>query len=813
MKRFKETGKKLLALMLAGIMVFGLCSCDEDDWDDWDDEDDWDYEDDDDDGYDGDDGGNEPAERIGDASPMQMTVNKETGEMSIERPVFSGEAMGEEGTWTVFVYICGSDLESDGGAAVSDIYEMCDAAQSDDVRFVVQTGGAYEWSVGSIESDRTQRFLVEDGDITNVYDGNDANMGDSDTLADFLVWGISNYPADNMGLIFWDHGSGAITGACFDENHDNDSLTLREIDSSLLTAQQYMTEKWEFIGFDACLMGSIEMANICASYAKYMYGSEEVEPGAGWNYTEIGSFLASNPDADGAELGRVVCDSFYEGCIADGDYDCCTLSVTDLSRIDNVITSFNTFSQDIYENGGNADDLSTMIREIEGGICFGSNNDNEGYTNMVDLVSLVTACSDYSTSEDAVISAINDAVIYKIHGADHPDACGLSIYFPIMIGGSEELKVFSDICPSPFYMSFLDRRDYSASIYYVDDDYGRDADYDSEYYYDEEEGIYYFVQDGEDYCYEESTGIYYVYNESTEYWEETDDPGLDADQYEYSSSNQISSYYSDDYMYDDDGYWNWNCDYDYDSSSCYYRSNPTQTDRFDYLDEFEATGDSAHIKFLRAPSLDDEGIFRFTLTKYSLDHTADVYAVVYLAASDDELLELGDTYDIDCDWENGSFADVFDGYWISLPDGQNLSTTIVEANDDFVIYTSPILLNGTETNLRFRQTLDDGIIVVEGTWDGVTDSGASSRSATKLKDGDVITPLYTSFTFDDIDTDIISEGVEYTVNGELELYYDLLPEGDYYYTFVIEDVYRDCKVTDSEMFYVDEDGYVSYYID
>ena len=46
--------------------------------------------------------------------------------------------MGAEGTWTVFVYMCGSDLESEDGSGTEDLEEMQAAATGSNVRFVVQ---------------------------------------------------------------------------------------------------------------------------------------------------------------------------------------------------------------------------------------------------------------------------------------------------------------------------------------------------------------------------------------------------------------------------------------------------------------------------------------------------------------------------------------------------------------------------------------------------------------------------------------------------------------------------------------------------
>lgn len=40
------------------------------------------------------------------------------------------------------LYMCGSDLESENGLASGDIEEMIAGSQSENVKFVIQTGGA-----------------------------------------------------------------------------------------------------------------------------------------------------------------------------------------------------------------------------------------------------------------------------------------------------------------------------------------------------------------------------------------------------------------------------------------------------------------------------------------------------------------------------------------------------------------------------------------------------------------------------------------------------------------------------------------------
>nr|MCR5715667.1 Clostripain family protein [Lachnospiraceae bacterium] len=235
---------------------------------------------------------------------MELSVNGKSGELSITRfDSFHGEAV-EDGIWTIFVYLCGTDLESFYGMATGDMEEMLSIDGADNVRYIVQTGGTQAWYNDEVDSNATQRFLLQDGYMELVDEQSIAGMGDSATLTDFLTWGTENYPSEHTGLIFWDHGGGSITGVCFDEMSDYDSLSLLEIDQALYSASQNMGQKFDFIGFDACLMGTVETATILATYADYMYGSEETEPGSGWDYNAITEFLYDHPEAGGKELGE-----------------------------------------------------------------------------------------------------------------------------------------------------------------------------------------------------------------------------------------------------------------------------------------------------------------------------------------------------------------------------------------------------------------------------------------------------------------------------------------------------------------------------
>ena len=75
-------------------------------------------------------------------------LSMENGEIGINRRTREdSKPMGDSG-WTILVYLCGTDLESDCSAASLDIEEALSNAYSDDVRIVYQTGGKSEAEAG-----------------------------------------------------------------------------------------------------------------------------------------------------------------------------------------------------------------------------------------------------------------------------------------------------------------------------------------------------------------------------------------------------------------------------------------------------------------------------------------------------------------------------------------------------------------------------------------------------------------------------------------------------------------------------------------
>ena len=331
----------------------------------------------------------------------------------------------EERKLTLMIYMCGSNLESGYGSASADILEMIANAPEDrNVTVLVMTGGTARWSLGFDAASASIHEISSHG-IRTIWPaaGETAarNMGDPDTLTFFLEFGAERYPAEDYALILWDHGGGPMTGVCWDELFSMDNLSLNDVADAIDRCGSNLRGRLSWIGFDACLMGSFEVACTLSGYADYMIASQETEPASGWNYAflrDLGS------DADGAATGRRIVDAYFEG--QEDSRDFLTLACLDLRQISPLRQAVNAFFTPLALNID-----ETAFPRISGlrlqSAGFGKADvGGESDYDLVDLNDLISRLDPGRTG--AVTDALVDMVVYSRSNVE--GAAGVSIYHP-----------------------------------------------------------------------------------------------------------------------------------------------------------------------------------------------------------------------------------------------------------------------------------------------------------------------------------------------------------------------------------------------
>ena len=323
---------------------------------------------------------------------------------------------------TILVYMCGTDLESQQGMATSDLKEMANASVGNKINLLVFTGGCRRWRNNVVSSSVNQIYQIRNGQFTCLEkDMGSSSMVNPDTLTAFIKYGKKNFPANRMCLIFWDHGGGSVSGFGYDEKvGHNQSMTLAGINRALKQANV----KFDFIGFDACLMATVENGIMLSQYADYMIASEETEPGVGWYYTNWLNNLNKNTSMPTIQIGKQIADDFVEVCSRQCRGQATTLSVVDLAELQATIPDeLKQFSIDTNELIQNKE-YKTVSKAR-------SKTREFAQSSRIDQIDLVDFAKNMGTSEGkSLAKALQSAVKYNKTGGSISHAYGLSIYFP-----------------------------------------------------------------------------------------------------------------------------------------------------------------------------------------------------------------------------------------------------------------------------------------------------------------------------------------------------------------------------------------------
>lgn len=348
--------------------------------------------------------------------------------------------------WNIFWYLCGTDLESENGAATDDLNELTQVKLPENVNFIIITGGTKKWQNETIPNNKTMIYVYNSNGISLYGEYPDSNMGDPANLKDFLDLARDN-PNEHNGLILWDHGGGSLGGICVDERTGN-IMSVDGIKAALNATFGENPDKppFDFIGFDACLMSTIDVANALDGMADYMVASEETESGAGWYYTGIAEALAANPAIEGKELAKIICDSFMEENKNLEVDSFSTLAVTDLNRLSELNEAYENVAREALENAqANPHYVASFARSVPKMEKYGGNTKSQGYTNMVDLGHMVKLNRELlPNSSGAFLKVLGEAVVYKVQGEDHKRGMGISGYYPLS-GTKEDNKNYNSL--------------------------------------------------------------------------------------------------------------------------------------------------------------------------------------------------------------------------------------------------------------------------------------------------------------------------------------------------------------------------------
>ncbi len=371
--------------------------------------------------------------KTGEDRDYTLTVSRTDGPEELTLPM-------AQKSWTILVYLDADNNLSSYGT--SDVQEMMGVGSSNDFNIVVlwdNSGSKHGY------------YYIQSGEATLVQDLGEVNMGSQTTATDFIDWAVTNFPADNYMLDYWNHGgavdrSGNITprGVAWDDTNGGDWLTETEQKNIIEFFYNKIGRKIDIVSYDACLMATAEIAYMYDGYADYLVASEETEPGDGWDYDFLNT-VKNNPSVSAKALSQSILNYYMSWYSSSNDV---TFSVIDIAYASALVSALDTFCDAAINtgNGSRYNGFTSGVADFSG-----YTKDLYGYLeNVTNSSSVSSTIKGYAQNVMDIIT--DDLVVYEDHGSSwNNEAYGVSITM------KSDTSTYSllDICQDSSWDEFL----------------------------------------------------------------------------------------------------------------------------------------------------------------------------------------------------------------------------------------------------------------------------------------------------------------------------------------------------------------------
>jgi hypothetical protein len=325
--------------------------------------------------------------------------------------------------WTFMVYMdADNNLDYFG---YQNIAAMMSVGSTKDVNIVVlwdkYDDVANLYHVGTDEINIVQGFSLN---------GEEANMGDPDTLRSFVKFTMKDFRASHYVLVMWDHGDD-FRGCCWDD-HPDDYLTNQEITGALSGIEL------DIMAFDMCVMGMIEVVYEyvwSGTQIDYVVATEGYVPNWGYPYAALLGTLTSNPEIDAFDLSKIMVDeyiAYYESMRPASRL--VQMAVIDMAYVDLIVEQLGNLAAVLEDGliGETRGDYHGMVADARGAGNMGWSE--YGWEAYVDLPTFVNTLTEYGFEEATVVYDTLMVALYSGASKAMKSAEGLGIFFPNSYG-------------------------------------------------------------------------------------------------------------------------------------------------------------------------------------------------------------------------------------------------------------------------------------------------------------------------------------------------------------------------------------------
>jgi len=264
-------------------------------------------------------------------------------------------------------------------------------------------------------------YIKRDTSLIEILNLGDLDSGSGATLRFFTNFLISNYPSKCYGLVIWGHGTSWTKGGDYFTKsvaYDASSGNAIQVFNGELK-QALPDSAFEFIVFDACLMGSIEVLWELKNKAHYVLASPALVPSSGLDYGKFLNAFSVFGDSIVGALCKVIDDYVMENDSL--GFSVC-LSLYDLSKLGALKTYIERMNELSYINGGNT------LRKWRSGLFTYNLYSNEIVDSEAPFVDLKNLLSRFLGEDELPF------ILYSKGSHNFLEFHHIHIYFPVSIG-------------------------------------------------------------------------------------------------------------------------------------------------------------------------------------------------------------------------------------------------------------------------------------------------------------------------------------------------------------------------------------------
>ena len=273
--------------------------------------------------------------------------------------------------------------------------------------------------------------------ITNL---GETDTSDAMTLLNFLVWGMTTYPAEHYALVLNNHG-GAWAGTVTDDATGPGAiLTLPELQSAFQRALELTgVDQLDLLVNDACLMSSLEYFATIQPYADFVYSSPEIMNNPGFDMTLLINSLRADPAINLVDLGQDMAEKYMQDMRLGfpGIEPYMGVAVTDLHQFGKLVNALNEFSALV--NRKPQAYASFLGRVRSNAYTYSTWAQSYDQIDLGNFMRRVASGSDDDLMQTAarnVLNALDDAIVYSTAGETlGPETSFYNIFFPQSTSG------------------------------------------------------------------------------------------------------------------------------------------------------------------------------------------------------------------------------------------------------------------------------------------------------------------------------------------------------------------------------------------